>query len=116
MESVATDTFFEQLMWQRERLRDLSLDDVHAMAREAHARLMAAIASLEDGQLAEQLTIGQLGTVGLIRKPRAGEQAWALWQWLDGVTYLHYSDHAKSLEACRAQVNQRPGTSDQKPT
>ncbi len=102
--------------WQRDRLRDLSLDDVRAMANEAHARLLAAIASLEDEQLAEELTIGELGTVGHIRKPKAGEQAWPLWQWLGGVTYLHYSDHAKALEACGAQVNQRLGTSDQKPT
>jgi len=85
--------------WQRERLRDLSLDDVRAMAGEAHARLLAAIATLSDAQLSEPLAIGQLGTVGQIRKPKEGETAWPLWEWLRGVTYHHFTDHTNALRA-----------------
>ena len=88
--------------WQRERLRNLSLDDVRAMAGEAHARLLAVIATLQDAQLAEPLAIGQLGTVGHIRKPDEGEPAWPLWEWLRGVTYHHYADHANALRAIGA--------------
>ena len=85
--------------WQRERLRDLSLEDVRAMAAEAHARLLAVIASLQDAQLAENFAIGALGTVGHIRKPNEGEQAWPLWEWLRGVTYHHYAAHADAIQA-----------------
>lgn len=85
--------------WQRERLRDLSLEDVRAMAAEAHARLLAAITLLQDDQLAEPRAIGELGTVGHIRKPCDGETAWPLWEWLRGVTYHHYADHAEALGA-----------------
>ncbi len=67
------------------------------MASEAHARLLAAIATLDDAQLADELTIGELGTVGHIRKPRAGEQAWPLWEWLRGVTYHHFADHTTAI-------------------
>ncbi len=85
--------------WQRDRLRDLSLEDVRAMAAEARARLLAAITLLPDAQLAEPLAIGELGTVGHIRRPRDGETAWPLWEWLRGVTYHHYADHAEALRA-----------------
>ncbi len=85
--------------WQHDRLRDLSLDDVRAMAREAHERLLAVISTLRDAQLADEIAIGQLGTVGLLRKPKAGEQAWPLEQWIGGVTYRHYADHAEALRA-----------------
>ena len=101
--------------WQRERLRDLSLDEVRSMAAEAHARLLAVIATLDDAQLAEDLTIGENGTVGQIRRPNAGEQAWPLWQWLRGVTYAHYADHADALRTLGAPVNQQAATSDQRP-
>jgi hypothetical protein len=97
--------------WQRERLSALSLDDVRSMASEAHARLLAVISSLEDAQLSDDLAIGELGTVGHIRKPRAGEQAWPLWQWLRGVTYHHYADHATPIRglAHGANGNTRAG-------
>lgn len=85
--------------WQYERLRDLSLGDVRAMAAEAHDRLLAVIGLLSDAQLAEPLAIGELATVGHIRKPRDGETAWPLWEWLRGVTYHHYADHAEALRA-----------------
>jgi hypothetical protein len=85
--------------WQRDRLRDLSLEDVRAMAAEAHARLLAAITLLQDSQLGEPLAIGELGTVGHIRKPHDGETAWPLWEWLRGVTYHHYADHVEALRA-----------------
>ncbi len=85
--------------WQRERLRHLSLDDVRAMAREAHTRLLAVIATLEDEQLSEPLAIAMLGTVGWIRPPKEGEPAWPLWEWLRGVTYQHYDEHADLIQA-----------------
>jgi len=88
--------------WQRERLlRSLSLDDVRRMAREAHARLLAVISAFDDAQLAEPLTIANLKTVGWIRKPKAGEQAWPLWQWLRGVTFQHYREHTEQIRAVR---------------
>ena len=83
--------------WQRERLRGLSLEEVRALAAEGHRRLMAAIASFADAQLAEELAIANLGTTGHIRKRNVGEQGWPLWEWLRGVTYHHYADHAAAL-------------------
>jgi hypothetical protein len=88
--------------WQRERLRELSLDDVRAMATEAHARLLAIIATFDDVRLAAPLAIGPLGTVGHIREPQAGEAAWPLWEWLRGVTYKHYDEHAADVRAAVA--------------
>ena len=85
--------------WQRERLRGLSLDEVREMAAGGHARLIAVIESLSDAQLAEELTIADLGTVGWVRRPAAGETAWPLWEWLRGVTYQHYPDHTTALRA-----------------
>ncbi|MEX2158578.1 MAG: ClbS/DfsB family four-helix bundle protein [Dehalococcoidia bacterium] len=85
--------------WQYERLRGLTLDEVRDMAATGHARLMAAIESFPDEQLAETLTIAQLETMGHIRKPAAGEQGWPLWEWLRGVTYHHYADHAAAIRA-----------------
>ena len=90
--------------WQRERLRGLSLEEVRQMASEAHARLLAVIATLSDAQLAEPLAVGQLGTVGHIRKPNEGEPAWPLWEWLRGVTYHHYADHTNALRALGDQL------------
>ena len=88
--------------WQKERLRGLSLDEVRAMASDAHARLIAAIESFSDAQLAEELTIADLGTVGWVRRPNAGESGWPLWEWLRGVTYHHYADHTPALRALGA--------------
>jgi hypothetical protein len=85
--------------WQHERLKCLSLDEVRAMAAEAHARLRAVIGSLADAELAGELTIANLGTQGWIRRRQEGEQGWPLWQWLRGVTYHHYADHAEALRA-----------------
>ncbi len=83
--------------WQRERLRNLSLDDTRAMAREAHARLLAVVSSLDDAQLSEPLAIAMLGTVGWVRPPNEGEQAYPLWEWLRGVTYKHYDEHTEMI-------------------
>jgi hypothetical protein len=94
--------------WQRERLRNLSLDDVRAMAAEAHARLLAVIGSFTDEQLAQPLTIAELGTVGNIRKPKEGETAWPLWEWLRGVTYHHYADHTNALRALSDRLSTTP--------
>lgn len=83
--------------WQQQRLAGLSLDDVRAMAREAHARLLAVISTFADEQLADRLAIGELKTVGWIRPPEDGEPAFPLWEWIRGVTYHHYADHAKAI-------------------
>ena len=84
--------------WQYERLRGLSLAEVRDMAASGHARLMNAIESFSDEQLAEKLTIAQLETMGHIRKRRDGEQGWPLWEWLRGVTFHHYADHTAAIE------------------
>jgi hypothetical protein len=85
--------------WQYERLRGLSLPEVRDMAAAGHARLMAAIESFSNGQLSEELTIVNLETMGHIRERREGEQGWPLWEWLRGVTYHHYADHASAIRA-----------------
>jgi hypothetical protein len=89
--------------WQRERLRNLSLDDVRAMAAEAHARLLAIVSSFDDAAFGRPLAIGNLGTVGHIREPTEGEPAYPLWEWLRGVTYHHYADHAEALRLLAPQ-------------
>jgi len=83
--------------WQYERLRGLSLDEVRSLAAEGHARLLAAIERFQDGHLTEEFTIADLGTMGHIRPRKEGEQGWPLWQWLRGVTYHHYDDHATGI-------------------
>jgi uncharacterized protein (TIGR03083 family) len=88
--------------WQRERLRGLSLDDVRTMVAESHERLLAVIESFSDEQLAEELTIANLGTVGWVRRPEEGEQGWPLWQWLRGVTYYHYAEHTAALRVLKS--------------
>ncbi len=85
--------------WQRERLRGLSLADVRAMASEAHARLLAVISTFEDAQMSDRLAIAELKTVAWIRPPKEGEQAYPLWEWLRGVTYKHYEEHADMVQA-----------------
>ena len=85
--------------WQYQRLRGLSLDEVRKMAADAHARLLATTESFLDGQLSEKLTIAEMGTAGWIRRPNSGEQAWPLWEWLRGVTYHHYAEHAGMIRA-----------------
>jgi hypothetical protein len=95
--------------WQREWLRGLSLDDTQSMAREAHARLLAVISALEEKHLSESLAIGMLGTVGWIRPPKEGEPAYPLWEWLRGVTYHHYAEHAEAIRA--VPTTNRPAVS-----
>ena len=85
--------------WQRERLHGLSLDDTRSMAREAHARLLAVVSTFDDKRLNEPLAIAMLGTTGWIRTPKDGEQSYPLWEWLRGVTYKHYAEHAEAIEA-----------------
>lgn len=92
--------------WQRERLAGLSLPEAQEMAEASHARLRAVIESLTDDDLSDKLTIAELGTTGQIRRPEPGEPAWPLWEWLRGVTYHHYADHAKDIRAARG-VNLR---------
>jgi hypothetical protein len=88
--------------WQRERLRGLSLDEVRKMGAESHARLIAVVEAFSDADLAEELTIANLGTQGWIRQRAEGEQGWPLWQWLRGVTYHHYAEHTRELREIRA--------------
>jgi hypothetical protein len=83
--------------WQRQRLAGLSLDDVRTMASEGHARLLAVISTFGDEQLGDRLAIGELTTVGWIRPPTEGEAAYPLWEWVRGVTYHHYADHANAI-------------------
>jgi hypothetical protein len=85
--------------WQRERLKDLSLDDVQAMARESHTRLLTVISAFRDEQLSDRLAIAMLKTTGWIRPPEHGEQAYALWEWIRGVTYKHYAEHAEAIRS-----------------
>jgi hypothetical protein len=100
---MTLNTQDERNTWQYERLRGLSLDEVRELASTGHARLIAAIESFRDEQLADVLTIANLGTQGHIRQPVAGEQGWPLWQWLAGVTYGHYGDHVESIRAVAAR-------------
>lgn len=83
--------------WQRERLGGLSLEDTRGMAKEAHRRLLAVVAAFEDGDLSKPLAITELKTVGWIRPPQEGEEAYPLWQWIRGVTYHHYAEHAGAI-------------------
>jgi hypothetical protein len=83
--------------WQRERLKDLSLDDTRAMAREAHRRLLTVIAAFRDQDLMMPLAIAELNTVAWIRPPEQGEQTFPLWQWIRGVTYQHYAEHSHDI-------------------
>jgi len=93
--------------WQRERLRGLSLDDVRAMARESHARLLAVISTFEDAQVSDLLAIAELKTVAWIRSPKEGEQAYPLWEWLRGVTYKHYEEHADMIRNAAIETKGR---------
>jgi len=99
---VELNTQDQRNAWQCERLRGLSLDEVRDMAAAGHARLMAVIESFSDEQLSEELTIVNLNTTGHIRERREGEQGWPLWEWLRGVTYHHYADHAAAIRAAAA--------------
>jgi hypothetical protein len=85
--------------WQRQRLSGLALDDVRAMARESHARLLASISMFRDEQLNDPLAIAELKTVGWVRPPEDGEQAYPLWQWIRGVTYQHYAEHMHAIRS-----------------
>lgn len=83
--------------WQYERLRDKSLHDVRVAMPASHARLLAAIAALDDDVYSGALTIVPLGTVSRLIASAAGEQAYPVWQWLCGVTFHHYGDHARDI-------------------
>jgi hypothetical protein len=96
---VELNTQDQRNAWQYERLRGLSLDEVRDMAAAGHVRLMAAIESFSDEQLAETLTIAQLSTTGHIRPAIGDETGWPLWEWLRGVTYHHYAEHATAIRA-----------------
>ena len=79
------------------RLAGLSIDEVREMAASAHARLLAAIDSCSNEQMLMTLTIADLPPMGHIRPPQKAETAWPLWEWLRGVTYFHYADHAAGV-------------------
>jgi len=83
--------------WQHARLRGIPLDEVLEMRELAHERLLAVARACSDADLAQILTIAPLGSQGHIRRPESGEQGWPLWQWLRGVTYGHYDDHAAAI-------------------
>jgi hypothetical protein len=85
--------------WQHRRLAGLTPGEVQAMAASAHGRIIAAIDSFGDDQLLMTLTIADLPPMGHIRPPKPGETAWPLWEWIRGVTYFHYADHATSMRA-----------------
>jgi hypothetical protein len=91
--------------WQYARLRDMTLEDVRAMSKAAHARLMAAIQAMSEDVYEGELAIVPLGLVNRLIPSQAGEQAFPVWQWLRGVTFHHYNHHSADIIAFTGRTN-----------